>query len=57
MLLFKSMHLLIVSYTLLPVVKILFVLITQLCVTLFDPMDCSLSDSSVYGILQARVLE
>ena len=25
--------------------------------TLCDPMDCSLSGSSVYGILQARILE
>ena len=25
--------------------------------TLFDPMDCSLSGSSVHGILQARILE
>ena len=25
--------------------------------TFFDPMDCSLSDSSVHGILQARILE
>ena len=25
--------------------------------TLCDPMDCSLSDSSVRGILQARVVE
>ena len=29
----------------------------QLCLTLCDPMDCSLSDSSVLGILQARILE
>ena len=26
----------------------------QLCLTLFDPMDCSPPDSSVYGILQER---
>ena len=25
--------------------------------TLSDPLDCSLTDSSVHGILQARVLE
>ena len=31
-------------------------LVTQ-CVTLCDPMDCSLPGSSVYGILQARILE
>ena len=29
----------------------------QLCPTLCDPMDCSLSGSSVHGIFQARVLE
>ena len=33
------------------------VLITQLCLSLCDPMDCSLSGSSVHGILQARTLE
>ena len=33
------------------------VLVTQLCLTLCDPMDCSLPDSSVPGILQARILE
>ena len=30
---------------------------TQLCPTLYDPMDCSLWGSSVHGIFQARVLE
>ena len=29
----------------------------QPCLTLFDPMDCSLPGSSVHGILQARILE
>ena len=29
----------------------------QLCLTLGDPMDCSLSGSSVHGIFQARGLE
>ena len=33
------------------------VLVTQSCPTLCDPMDCSLSGSSVHGILQARILE
>ena len=33
------------------------VLIVQSCPTLCDPMDCSLPDSSVHGILQARILE
>ena len=31
--------------------------VAQSCPTLSDPMDCSLSGSSVHGILQARVLE
>ena len=31
--------------------------VAQLCLTLSDPMDCSLPGSSVHGILQARVLE
>ena len=31
--------------------------VTQSCLTLRDPMDCSLSGSSVHGIFQARVLE
>ena len=31
--------------------------IAQLCPTLSDPMDCSLSGSSIHGIFQARVLE
>ena len=29
----------------------------QSCPTLSDPMDCSLPDSSVHGVFQARVLE
>ena len=31
--------------------------VAQLCLTLSDPMDCSLTGSSVHGIFQARVLE
>ena len=31
--------------------------VAQPCPTLSDPMDCSVPDSSVYGIFQARVLE
>ena len=31
--------------------------VAQSCPTLSDPMDCSLLDSSVHGIFQARVLE
>ena len=34
-----------------------FVLITQSCPTLWDPMDSSLPGSPVHGILQARILE
>ena len=33
------------------------VLVALSCPTLYDPMDCSLSGSSVHGIFQARVLE
>ena len=33
------------------------VLVAQLCPTLCDPIDCSLPDSSVHGVLQARILE
>ena len=32
-------------------------LVTQWCLTLCDPMDCSLPGFSVHGILQARILE
>ena len=31
--------------------------VTQLCLTLSDPMDCSPPGSSVRGIFQERVLE
>ena len=31
--------------------------VAQSCLTLWDPMDCSLPGSSLHGILQARVLE
>ena len=34
------------------------VLVAHSCSTLWDPMDCSMpGSSSVYGILQARILE
>ena len=33
------------------------VLVTQSCLTLCDPMDCSQPGSSVHGILQAEILE
>ena len=32
-------------------------LVTELCLTLCDSMDCSLPGFSVHGILQARILE
>ena len=31
--------------------------VAQSCLTLCDPMDCSLPGSLVHGIFQARVLE
>ena len=31
--------------------------VSQSCLTLSDPMDCSLPGSSVHGIFQGRVLE
>ena len=31
--------------------------VAQSCLTLCDPVDCSLPSSSVHGILQARILE
>ena len=33
------------------------VLVAQSCLTLCDPINCSLPGSSVHGILQARILE
>ena len=33
------------------------VLVAQSFPTLPDPMDCSVSDSSVHGILQAKILK
>ena len=35
----------------------LFVLVPTWCLTLCDPMDCSLPNSSVHWISQARILE
>ena len=32
-------------------------LVAKSCPTLWHPMDCSLTGSSVHGILQARILE
>ena len=31
--------------------------VAQSCLTLSDPMDCSLPGSSIHGIFQARVLD
>ena len=31
--------------------------VAQSCLTLSDPMDCSLPSSSIHGIFQPRVLE
>ena len=31
--------------------------VTQLCLTVCDPMDCSLPGSSVHGISQAQILQ
>ena len=31
--------------------------VAQLCLTLGDPMDCTLTGSSIHGTFQARVLE
>ena len=31
--------------------------VAQSCLTLSDPMDCSLPGSSIHGLFQARVLE
>ena len=33
------------------------VLVTQSCLSLCSPMNCSLPGSSIHGIFQARVLE
>ena len=33
------------------------VLVAHLCLTLCNPTDCSMLDSSVHGILQAKILE
>ena len=40
-----------------PALHILPPLFTQSCLTLCDPMDCSLPGFSVHGIFQARILE
>jgi len=35
----------------------MWVLVTQSCLTLCDPVDCILPGFSVHGVLQARILE
>ena len=40
-----------------PVCVCVCVLVTHLCPTVCDPVDCSPPGFSVYGILQARILE
>ena len=45
------------SPILLLVTCVLCVLVTQSCLTLYDPMDCSPPGFSILGILQARILE
>ena len=40
-----------------PQATVLSVLVAQSCLTLYNPMDCSLPGTSAYGILQARILE
>ena len=37
--------------------SLLMCLVAQSCLTLCNPMNCSLPGSSVYGILQARILD
>ena len=39
------------------VAQVVYLKVTQSCVTPSDTMDCSLPGSSVHGIFQARVLE
>ena len=43
--------------SLLAIMDVVKVSVTQLCPTLGDPMDCSPPGSSVHGTLQARILE
>ena len=45
------------SHSMSPIVLKVDVLVTQLCLTLCDPLDCSPPAASVHGILQARILE
>ena len=48
------------SLTFLTTVKLAYLCVCsdgQLCLTLSDPIDCSLTGSSIYGALQARILD
>ena len=45
------------AYFIRPVIANIHRVCAQSCLTLFDPMDCSLPGSSVHGIFQARTLE
>ena len=44
-------------YITITIIICVFVLVSQLCPTLCDPMDCSPQCSAVHGILQATILE
>ena len=46
-----------IDYMLLEILCVMHGLVDQSCLTLHDPMDCSLPDSSVHGTIQARLLE
>ena len=50
---FQNIHLFIQQVFIVDLV----VLVAQLCLTLCDPMGCSLPGSSVHGILPARIVE
>ena len=53
----KLINCLLINFTVEWLGKNHLVLVSQLCLTLWDPMYCSPSGSSVHGILQARILE
>ena len=55
MYLYPSWYLLCVFY--LPYLIVYMCSVTHPCLMLCNPMDCSLPDSSVHGILQARILQ
>ena len=46
-----------VKYNIFPYSEKVKLLLTQLCLTLCNPMECSPPGSSVHGILRARILE